>query len=84
MNIRAHHAVLALGLIGAFIAFSPVLTTPFRNDEWYIANFARYAPLTIETIAQASSWELFGDPRFQPFSHLLLFLIHKVFGDAFV
>ena len=84
MNIRAHHVVLALGLIGCFVAFSPVLTTPFRSDEWYIANFARHAPTTLETIAQAASWELFGDPRFQPFSHLLLFLIHKVLGNAFV
>ncbi|MBW1742200.1 MAG: glycosyltransferase family 39 protein [Deltaproteobacteria bacterium] len=57
---------------------------PFRSDEWYIANFALHSPLSVETIAQASTWELFGDPRFQPFSHLLLFLIHKVFGDAFV
>ncbi len=81
---KAHHIVLALGLIGCFVAFSPVLTTPFRSDEWYIANFARHAPTTLETIAQAASWELFGDPRFQPFSHLLLFLIHKVIGNAFV
>jgi hypothetical protein len=86
MNYRckAYHVVLAFGLIGCFVAFSPVLTTPFRSDEWYIANFARHAPVTLETIAQASSWELFGDPRFQPFSHLLLFLIHKVLGNAFV
>jgi hypothetical protein len=81
---KAYHVVLALGLIGCFVAFSPVLTTPFRSDEWYIASFARNAPVTLETISQASSWELFGDPRFQPFSHLLLFLIHKVFGNAFV
>jgi hypothetical protein len=81
---KAHHVVLALGLIGSFVAFSPILTTPFRSDEWYIANFARCAPVTFETIAQVSSWELFGDPRFQPFSHLLLFLIHKVLGNAFV
>jgi hypothetical protein len=86
MNYRckAHHVVLALGLIGCFVAFSPVLTTPFRSDEWYIANFARHVPVTLETLAQASSWELFGDPRFQPFSHLLLFLIHKVLRNAFV
>lgn len=81
---KAYHVVLALGLIGSFVAFSPVLTTPFRSDEWYIANFARYAPTTLQTIGQAAAWELFGDPRFQPFSHLLLFLIHKVLGNAFV
>ncbi|MBW2173188.1 MAG: glycosyltransferase family 39 protein [Deltaproteobacteria bacterium] len=83
-RFKAYHVVLALGFIGCFVAFSPVLTTPFRSDEWYIASFARNAPVTLETISQASSWELFGDPRFQPFSHLLLFLIHKVFGNAFV
>ena len=81
---KPHHVVLALGIIGSLLAFSLVLTSPFRNDEWYIANFARHAPFTLETIAQASYWELFGDPRFQPFSHLLLFLIHKVLGDAFI
>lgn len=81
---KPHHVVLALGIIGSFVALSPVLTTPFRNDEWYIASFAGHAPLSVETIAQASSWELFGDPRFQPFSHLLLFFVHKVLGDAFV
>ncbi len=81
---KAHHLVLAIGLIGSFVAFSPILTTPFRSDEWYIANFARNAPITLETIAQVSSWELFGDPRFQPFSHLLLYLIHKVLGNNFL
>ena len=81
---KPHHVVMALGIIGSLVAFSFVLTAPFRNDEWYIANFARYAPLSVETIVQASSWELFGDPRFQPLSHLLLFVIHKALGNAFV
>ena len=81
---KTHYVVLALGMLASLIALSPLLSAPFRNDEWYIANFARYAPLTVETLAQASSWELFGDPRFQPFSHLLLFLIHKMLGNAFV
>ena len=81
---KAHHVVISLGIIGSLLAFSPVLTAPFRNDEWYIANFAHCAPFSVETIAQASSWELFGDPRFQPFSHLMLFLIHKVLGNAFI
>ena len=83
-KLRAHHFVLAVGVIGSFLAFLPVLTTPFRNDEWYIASFSRHAPVTLQTIAQVSSWELFGDPRFQPLSHLLLFFVHRVLGNSFM
>jgi hypothetical protein len=81
---KAHLVILALGLMGSLLAFSPSLTAPFRSDEWYIANFSQHTSLTLEAIGQVSYWELFGDPRFQPFSHLLLFLIHKVLGNNFL
>jgi len=80
---NAHRVVIALGLVGSLLAFWPVLTTPFRSDEWYIANFALHSRLSVETIAQASSWELFGDPVFGDafvLFHLLSWISHIVVG----
>lgn len=76
-------SIIVLGVILSLFALIPSFNNPFRSDDWYIASLSFNQPLNFEGIKKSLTFELFGDPRFQPLSHLLVFFTHKLFGSNF-
>ena len=78
--------ILILYIIIAGVAFHPTVTNIFRSDYWLIA------PLFVKSQGNFSLgflrdilfFEMFGDLRFQPIAHLLMFLRYLAFGNEVV
>lgn len=72
------------GLIGLAL-FHESLGSIFRSDYWLILTlFNRQEGFSLETVKNISLFEMFGDIRFQPLAHLLMYLRHLAFGNYVV
>jgi tetratricopeptide (TPR) repeat protein len=56
----------------------------FRSDEWILYNPFIDLDFSLKSIWKVIAFEMFGDIRFFPLSHLLLFLQFKLFGTRTV
>lgn len=57
----------------------------FRSDYWLILTlFNHQEGFSFETVKNISLFEMFGDIRFQPLAHLLMYLRHLAFGNHVV
>ncbi len=76
-------AALSLYSITTVILFYPTIGTLFRSDDWLILSlFNSIDGFSPESIKKITLFEMFGDIRFQPLAHLLLFVRYIVFGDS--
>ena len=65
--------------------FYPTATNIFRSDYWLIATlFDSHNTLSYDVLKKVVFFEMFGDLRFQPLGHLIMFLRHLVFGKEIV
>lgn len=65
--------------------FHESLGSIFRSDYWLILTlFNRQEGFSFETVKNISLFEMFGDIRFQPLAHLLMYLRHLAFGNHVV
>lgn len=73
--------IALLYLAVAFIVYHPTVYNIFRSDYWYIASlFATLDGLSGEAIKKLSLFEMFGNVRFQPLAHLVMYLRHLILG----
>ncbi len=87
--IKGKRPKLALILLSYFvvsvIVFYSTIGNIWRSDYWLIATlFHNQDSFTFEAIKNIALFEMFGDIRFQPIAHLLMFTVHKIFGNAVV
>lgn len=62
--------------------FHESLGSIFRSDYWLILTlFNRQEGFSLETVKNISLFEMFGDIRFQPLAHLLMYFRHLVLGN---
>jgi hypothetical protein len=80
-----HYFVAGVYFIIALGSFYPVLYNTFRSDYWLIATlFNGQDHFSLATIKKIAFFEMFGDIRFQPFGHLLMYLRHLTFGNEVI
>ena len=76
-------AALSLYSITTVILFYPTIHTLFRSDDWLILSlFKSIEGFSPESVKKIALFEMFGDIRFQPLAHLLLFARHLLFGGS--
>ena len=74
--------VLSLYSITAIVAFHPTIHTIFRSDDWIILSlFNSIEGITLASAKDIALFEMFGDVRFQPMAHFLLFARYLLFGN---
>lgn len=76
-------AVAALYALAATAVFYPTSGDVFRSDYWLIAFLFidSWKDFSMEALKNISLFEMFGNIRFQPFAHLLMFIRHLAFGN---
>lgn len=75
-------AVLSIYTITAIVAFLPTIHTVFRSDDWIILSlFNNLEGMTLASAKDIALFEMFGDIRFQPIAHFLLYARHLIFGS---
>jgi hypothetical protein len=75
--------VLIAYLVTAALLFHPTVNNVFRSDYWLIKTlFSSMGGLTYANLKSISLFEIFGDIRFQPLAHIVMYLRHLIFQDA--
>lgn len=78
--------VFAVYLIISLAVFYRNIDDVFRNDYWllnvvFIRSWENLSPASLANVA---FFEMFGDIRFQPLAHLLMFFRYIIFGNEIV
>lgn len=77
--------VLAVYGLAGLMLFHKSLDSIFRSDYWLILTlFNHQEGFSLETVKNISLFEMFGDIRFQPLAHLLMYFRHLAFGNQVV
>lgn len=77
--------VFIVYLVVSLIVFYPSLNMVHRGDYWFIASlFNSVNGFSFEAAKRISFFEMFGDMRFQPGAHLLMYARHVLFGNMVV
>lgn len=77
--------VFAVYSLVGLALFHESLGSIFRSDYWLILTlFNRQEGFSLETLKNISLFEMFGDIRFQPLAHLLMYFRHLVLGNHVV
>lgn len=83
-DIRVKAAcVFLLYSAAAYAVFYPTICNVFRSDYWLIAVLFHdgYAHPSLEAVKKIAFFEMFGNIRFQPLAHLLMFARFLVLGN---
>ena len=73
--------VAALYAAAALAVFHPTLNNIFRSDYWYILNlFGEIDASGAGALKRVAFFEFFGDIRFQPLAHFVMYLRHLALG----
>ncbi len=82
---RGSLTVISFYIVAALLVFHPTMHNIFRSDYWHIALlFDTVSDFNLEAAKRLSLFEIFGDMRFQPAAHLLMYFRHIIFGDEVV
>lgn len=76
--------ILCLYFIFAACLYHKTFRFVFRSDEWILYNPFIDFDFSLKSMWRVIAFEMFGDIRFFPLSHLLLFVQFKLFGTRTV
>ncbi len=85
-RFKGDTALVYLTYLAVSIAlFHPTITNIFRSDYWYILKlFQGVEGFSLEDLKRLSLFELFGDMRFQPLAHLMMYFRHLLLADNII
>ncbi len=80
--VKTSLTVFTFYIIAALLVFHPTMHNIFRSDYWQISLlFNSISELTVDAAKRLSLFEIFGDMRFQPAAHLLMYFRDLAFGS---